>query len=387
MKFRNRFFYAILRPLVILFLKTKFKFKYKKLRRINGNYLILSNHTTDFDPLFVASSCPRRTSFVASEHITRFKAYKLLDYAVSPIIRYKGTSGATTTKEVLSRLRKGANVCIFPEGVRTFDGVTCPISYSTAKLVKTCGASLVTYKIQGGYLASPMWSKAKDSRKGLITGAPVNIYNKETLKTMSVDEIYNAIITDLYEDAYQTQAQKPIKYKGKNKAKGLETFMFVCPKCKAHASFSTDKNTVKCTNCDHTFTYDEYGYLNGTDFKTLTEFSIWQKEQVELDAKNGLNYTANSASLSVIVNHQATSTVQGKLTITNETLTCGEVSIPISDIPDMAIHGKYSLCFSFDMHYYELSLPKGDNAYRFLLAFNQAKLLKLAPAPELVPAQ
>jgi len=371
LKFRHKFLYKLLRPLVILFVKIKFNFKYKKVK-VKGNYILLSNHATDFDPLMVASSCPKQTYFVASEHITRFKAFKLLKY-FEPIVRYKGASGASALKDALYRLRNGANVCIFPEGVRTFDGVTCPISYSTAKFVKTSGASLVTYKLKGGYFSSPMWSSTKYTRKGKITGAPVSVYDKETLKNMSVDEIYQIIKTDLYENAYETCSQSPVKYKGKRLAENLESFLYVCPNCNAHASLTSENNIVKCKNCEHTFTIDSTGNLSGTNAKTLLELSKWQKTVTENDFKQGAIYHAERASISAIEKHVAVNTITGKLTLSPTCLTCGELSFSLTDIPEMAIHGKYSLCFMSDRTYYELALPKGDNAYRFLQYFNAIK--------------
>lgn len=36
------------------------------------NYIVLSNHVTDYDPLLVGVSFPGQMYFVASEHITRW---------------------------------------------------------------------------------------------------------------------------------------------------------------------------------------------------------------------------------------------------------------------------------------------------------------------------
>jgi 1-acyl-sn-glycerol-3-phosphate acyltransferase len=78
-KVRHKFWYAILRPLVIVFLKIKFGYKFKKVKDLPENYIVLSNHTTDFDPVFVGAGFKKQMYFVASEHITRWNtAYKLL---------------------------------------------------------------------------------------------------------------------------------------------------------------------------------------------------------------------------------------------------------------------------------------------------------------------
>ena len=105
-KLRHKIFYNILRPFVIIFLKIKFRYKYKKPKNLPKNYLVISNHTTDYDPLFLAASFKKQMYFVASEHLARWKtAFKLLNYAFEPIIRYKATPAVSTIMKMLKKLR------------------------------------------------------------------------------------------------------------------------------------------------------------------------------------------------------------------------------------------------------------------------------------------
>ena len=135
-------FWNFARPLVMLYTKLKFGYTYEIAKDLPDNYIVLANHVTDFDPGFVACSFPKQMYFVASEHVARWKTlYRFLKYAVEPIMRLKGTVAASTVMEVLKKVKAGNSVCIFAEGVRTWDGVTCPILPSTGKLVKSarCG--------------------------------------------------------------------------------------------------------------------------------------------------------------------------------------------------------------------------------------------------------
>ena len=186
-------FYETFQPIVIWYLRLFFDYKCEKVPKKDENYIVLSNHVTDYDPIFVASSFPKQMYFVASEHIARWGwLYKLIDFLVAPIIRYKGTVAASTAIDIMKKIKAGSNVCVFAEGVRTRDGVSSPILPSTAKLIKKAGCGLYTYRITGGYFASPMWS-GSNTRRGPVYGAPVNFYSKEQLQSMSTDEIYNAI--------------------------------------------------------------------------------------------------------------------------------------------------------------------------------------------------
>ena len=134
---RHKLFYEIFRPVVALFLKLKFGYKYEKAENLPENYIVLANHVTDWDALMVASSFKRHMYFVASEHIARWDHwYKLVNYLVQPILRSKGTTAMSTVIEMLRVTRNGGNVCLFAEGNRSWDGITCPILPATGKTIK-----------------------------------------------------------------------------------------------------------------------------------------------------------------------------------------------------------------------------------------------------------
>ena len=373
MKKRHIFFYNLLLPFVKVFLKIRFGYKYEVAEKLPENYIVISNHTTDYDMLFVGSSFKRQMYFVASEHIARWGILsKLLIYAFAPIMRHKGASALSTVLDILKKTKKGYNVCLFAEGVRTWDGVTNPIERSTADLVKRAGCGLVTYKITGGYFASPMWAGAS-VRRGPVTGAPVSILTKEEIKSMTSDEIYELVVRDIHEDAYERQINSPVEYKGKNPAEGLERMLFICPECSARDSFTTHGNTVECKTCSHSFTYDTYGMLNGTRFRTLKEFSDFQNEIISEDIKKGETYSLDNVSLYSVNEHASSLLLTGTLSVSGEVLKCGEKVFNIAEISNMAMHGQKAIVFSRGREYYEIIVPDNTCALKFLLYFRECK--------------
>lgn len=364
MKTLHKIAYSFFYPIIVLLLKLKFGYSFEKATNLPDTYIVLSNHVTDWDPLFVASSFPRQMYFVASEHIARWKiAYTFLKTLFAPIMRYKGTVASSTVKEVFRKVKDGSNVCIFAEGVRTWDGITCPILPSTGKMVKSCRCGLVTYKIVGGYFVSPMWSES-NLRKGYIHGAPVNVYTTEQLASMSVDEINEAIRRDLYEDAYERQMANPQKYKGKDLAKHMENLLFICPECGEIDSISTENDTVTCTKCNLKFKYNEYGMLEGLPFKTVRELAAWQRDAVAKATAQNIVFTSENGILTTVKNHKETLVSQGKISLSSEMLRCGEKEIPLSEINDMAMHGRHALVFSTSDSYYEM-IPSDSNSLKF----------------------
>ena len=366
---KHKIMYRMLLPGVKLYLKGKFGYQWKKAEGLPETYIVLSNHVTDYDPLLVGVSFPDQMYFVASEHITRWGlAYKLLKFVFQPIIRYKGTVATATVMEILRKVRQGHSVVLFAEGVRTWDGVTCPILPSTAKMVKKAGCGLVTYHIQGGHFVSPGW-REQGTNRGPISGTPVRVYTAEELKAMTVEEVYKAICEDLYEDAYARQLADPKPYRGQNLVNGLHNLLFTCPTCGKRNTFTESGNTMTCGQCGLSFHMDEYAMLHGVPFKTVKAFADWQKEQVAADVAAGESYTVDSATLSTLVNHQATQVAAGPLSINREVLRCGSVEIPLTEISDMDLYGRHALVFSVKDAYYELIPAPQYSIQQFLLYY------------------
>ena len=375
---RHRFFWKFFRPLVVVFLKLRFGYKFEKPRNLPENYIVIANHATDYDMLLAGAAFKKQMYFVGSEHIARWKFwYPFLKFGFAPILRYKGMLGTSGVIEILQRLKKGANVCLFAEGVRSWDGCPSPVLPSTAALVKRAKCGLVTYKLIGGYFVSPVWS-GKNLRRGYLRGEPVNVYTKEQIASMSNEEIYAAIVRDIGEDAYARQLAEPKRYRGKNLSLGLDRLLFLCPSCRQNGTLHASADAVRCAHCGLEFSYDEYGMLNGSPHKTVREFVAWQKEQVLRDAKENAVYSVPSVTLSSVENHEEKTVACGTLSMAREWIRCGEFRARLSELSGLAIHGKNALVFMADKIYYELVLSTSDSAIKFVYYFNACKELEAA---------
>ena len=362
---RYNLIWRLLRCPVALFCRLKFGYTYKVAKNLPDHYIVLSNHTTDFDCVFVACSFKRQMYYVASEHIARWKhGFGLLNWALAPILRKKGTTAAATIIDILRKVRKGANVCMFAEGVRSWDGKTCDIAPTTGGLVKAARCGLVTYRISGGYFASPMWSTS-NTRRGYVHGEPVNVYTAEQIAKMSEDEVNRIIREDLYEDAYARQAQAPSKYKGKRLAEKMENLLYVCPFCAKIDTLRSEDDRVSCSACQGFFTYDKLGYLHGTPESTLTALAARQKETTEALVASGAEIFAENARVYTVENHEEKTLAEGRFVMNTEGICCGELHVPFSEINELAMRGRRFLLFSFGKTYCEMTAPEGYNIYKF----------------------
>lgn len=369
---KHKFFWGLLRPPVALFLRLKFGYRYQTPKNLPPQYIVLSNHVTDWDPLFVGVAMKKQMYFVGSEHIARWKrAYKFIKYIFDPIMRPKGASAMAAVMSILRRIKKGADVCLFAEGVRSWDGKPCPILPSTAKLVQKAGVGLVTFRIKGGYFVSPMWSNGL--RRGKLTGAPVGIYTADELKAMSEEEIYRLILRDLGENAYVTQEQAPQPYRCKAPAEQLEHLLFYCPRCGATDTLSSKGEALTCAACGHKWRFDEYGYLrDGEQGESVAAYAERQRLLVERDASEGKRYgIEGNAALFTVCEHKEQRLDYGALTMDGEFIRCGDTAIAMNGITEFAMHGKFALVFSAGREYYEILPDQKQNMVKFLLYFNE----------------
>lgn len=273
---RHKRWFAFLHWSLTGFFVRKFGYTYDSLADVEGPYLLLANHNMELDPALVGIATKKQLYFVASEHVMR-KGFltRLLMHIFRPIIHTKGKTGTKSAMEIIKTLKKGSNVCLFAEGNRSFNGVTGEIPPATGKLAKAAGASLITYRFEGGFLSQPRFSVK--ARKGRIIGHLVHIYKPEELKAMSDEQMNEAIQRDLYEDAYAVQDEKMIPYEGKKLTLGIESTLFYCPVCRRFNSLHSTDDEVRC-ECGFTASYDRFGYLNCSD-GVKRNLRDWDAEQ------------------------------------------------------------------------------------------------------------
>ena len=60
-------------------------------------------------------------------------------------------------------------------------------------MIKSARCGLVTYRISGGYFASPMWSSSSKVRRGPVHGEVVNVYTAEQLSAMTAAEVQEIV--------------------------------------------------------------------------------------------------------------------------------------------------------------------------------------------------
>lgn len=268
-------------PFISKYLEKQFGYTFEKCD-IKPPFLVLANHTTDFDAFFITKSFSDHLYFVMSDHVSSIPVVgKLIRHLVSPIPITKSTNDPSTVRNIMSVISQGAPVAIFPEGNKSFSGEMSEMKHSIAKLVKKLNVPVVIYNIIGGYFCSPRWTKNK--RKGHVHGFVRKILNPNEFKEMTDMELFEIIKSNLRVNAYEVQAEQKQRFTGKNLAQNIETLLYVCPKCHKFSTLHGSGDTFKCLACDFEGVLDEFGFVhsNQTTIIRLDEFDKFQKEFVK----------------------------------------------------------------------------------------------------------
>ena len=270
-KRRYHLVFSALRPAFRLF--TRLAYHYHPVPapplRPDQPAMILANHNAAFDPFFISVSFKRPIFFVASDHIFRLgwisSAIRAL---VAPIPIVKSQMDLRTLRSIRETIHAGGLVGLFPEGNRSFNGLTAHIMPSVGKLVKQLNCTLILYRIRGAYLSTPRWALKK--RRGMIRGEVARQLEPDDLAGLSPDEIYRIIVTTLQVDAFADQLFKPIRFTGRRLAENLELALFVCPKCHHLATLRSLGDRFGC-DCGLAVRYTSLGFFDPIDAWSIQE--------------------------------------------------------------------------------------------------------------------
>lgn len=380
---RHRRLWRVLNPLASRFVRWKFALDAVPVET-DGAVLLVSNHVSAWDPLIVSASLGRKQAyFVASEHLFRLGAVsRLIEWVVAPIPRRKASQGADAVKAMLRHLRAGHSVCLFAEGEQCWTGRSGPVFPATGKLAKSSGTTLVTYRIEGGYLSLPRWGRGV--RRGRVKAHPVGVYPPERLKAMRPEEVNALIERDIREDAWLRQRRERVLYRGKNRAEGLERALCLCPACGRVGGLSTRKDRLTC-RCGLSVGYGEDGFFDlDAPFPTLADWDDWQAERLRrrdfpyAADEEGLIFSDGGMRLSrVEEGHRDVRLGRGMLQLYEDRLVCAGHSFPLPRITSMAAVLSSRLLFSCSNQYYEIVAERGGNLRKYLLLWESR-----APAQE-----
>lgn len=211
----------------------------------SGPVLILSNHVTWLDPVWISYFSKRPVRFLASA--IWFKHALLgpfLEY-VGAIPKMKFTKDPRAVEAFVQFGQQGDAIALFPEGERNWNGRTRPVLPGIGRLVRRLDVPVICVQIQGGHQMWPRWSVNPRSAPLYFTFGTPKSFPKEA----SNEEIEAWINEQLM--VRPDDCPEPSWTYGKRLADGLPNALWACPQCLKLEALKVDAEgaAIHCEGC------------------------------------------------------------------------------------------------------------------------------------------
>jgi len=259
-KKRHWVFLNIFRFIFGPFFRSYYRFSAPSIKiKQGGPYLILANHTAEFDIIFMDMLFDAPLYFVASDQLLNSgKGSWFLKTFFNPIPKSKSMADLAVVKRMKRVIEEGGHVAIFPEGNASIHGDPVSIPNGIGRLIKFLNIPVMMMNIHGLYLSAPRWAYYR--KYGRSTIRQKHILKPKDYQHMNADELEKMVQENLAVSCYE--APFKISYQGKKRAEGLHKLIFTCPQCEnAFSTYSKDSE-LRCQTCDLKANYDVYGYVN-----------------------------------------------------------------------------------------------------------------------------
>lgn len=381
---RHKLIFVLLIIFVLPIIKLIFGYKCQKFKiKKNEKYIVLANHQTTLDPVFVGATFNKLLYYVSNDDLLHLKwKSRLLSYCFGIIGKSKGKSDFLTVKTMLQVLKENGSVCVFPEGNRTFSGSLCYINPAITKFVKSAKTPVILYNIDGGYGVDPRWGLKR--RKGHFYGSIKRILSVEEIASLSIDELHNVIIDELNVNT----APSSNEYLSDKSAEKIERVLYICPECGKKHMIHSEGNYFKCANCNTVWEYTKNLTIKTNDklykYKTVNEWYNYQLEDIRKTnyQNTDLIFKDDEIEIYESVSHKDKELLlQGSVILEKDKITLKsknkEFSFLLSTLEGVAASGKQQIIFRRDESVYTIQNNKEKrndfNALKYVLTINYIK--------------
>ena len=380
----NPWYYNTVKPILRVWLEKQFNLEANipdEVKNLKPPYLILPTHQGFWDPFMAGIYIKHKIYYIASDAVFRSPFFKILMQLVGAIPKTKAQSDIDALKNIIRIKERGDIIGIFPEGRRTWDGVTLPLVYSTSKLIRMLKVPVVTVVFKGGFFSQPRWSF--HIQKGKVQMDYKILFSGNELKTMKVDEIHRQLADALQFDEIEYQKEAAVEFKGKKTAEYLEQVLYTCPSCLAIGTMYSKGKIFTCTDCGYELEYNLLRSFesskNDVIFDNIRDWNRWQYKKLcaHLDS-SGINrgVLLNDKDLIFHTGYKSSKPKYltfGSLSLTSEALIIKDSaekiikSFPLGQITGLNIQNKERLEFYHESTMYTI---KGKlnrfSAYKWL---------------------
>ena len=251
--------------------------------KVEGPALIVSNHASNHDYKFIASAVrPARISFLVTYHFFTFKKLAFWLKVIGAIPKYQFATDLEAMRKIqyVVQKEKGA-VFIAPEGTVYASGHLGYMSPAIAKMIRFLKVPVYACKIEGAGLGNAKWSRT--THRGKVHIDTRRIITAEEAVSLSRDQVMERLTDALSYDEFEFQKRENVRVMGNDKAEGFETMFYKCPCCGSEFTLSSHGNSVQCSACGTSATFqDDFTFRWSSPKQYFENYSQWYDWQYSL---------------------------------------------------------------------------------------------------------
>ncbi len=359
----------------------RWKFGFADLPR-DRPFLLLSNHTSLFDPLWSAFWIGRRATFMASAALFRVPVLRWLLPLCGCFPKAKYVKDRDSMAFLAERYRDGDVIMIFPEGKRSWDGRPGEVGAGIGRLVKRLDAEVVVSRVLNGHLYQPRWApyprwlpiRVEHELLELDTSASAEELTRQIADAMRIDHTIEA----------------PPRSIGWRMAHGLPAFLWACPSCFELEGLEVDPrdgDSVVCSGCQQRWTLDTSNRMNGEHPMRVTEAidrvrayfkDPPRADHIAFEVDRSVLTSPQARLLHLVQGKPSTLVDRGAARLDDQALQVGETRFELGDVHAVSVEIANMLTFRVEGVLYRLEVP-GESTLKwahFLRGWTD-----LAPSP------
>jgi len=171
---RDSLFVALTKRWLLLLFRLLFRIQYRGREHLpaTGPAVIVSNHQSYLDPLFVGAALPRKTRYMAMHSLFFYRPISMLlrFYGAFPVVW--PNADVSAFRPCLRYLRAGELVLMFPEGERSPDGRLLEFFHGFARIASHGEVPIVPVTIDGAIRVWPRSARWPRPAKVRVTFHP-----------------------------------------------------------------------------------------------------------------------------------------------------------------------------------------------------------------------
>jgi 1-acyl-sn-glycerol-3-phosphate acyltransferase len=252
-----------------------------EVKQLEPPYLVLGNHVGYWDPFITGHFLPYFTHFVSSDTTMRKPIVRFFLTRLGTIPIKKNIRDTKVIRDIISVIRQGENVGIFPEALRNWSGSSFKMDSSIAKLIKLLNVPVVVPILKGMNLFNPRWST-----KLRYTKVEVDyhlLFKSGEIKILSNEEIFKRLEKTLSHDEVTYQQNVMNRIYSKHKAEHINHALYICPNCHAIDSFRVKGNNFQCNSCQYDIHINKYSFFERISegklcFNNIRDWYFWEEK-------------------------------------------------------------------------------------------------------------